>query len=93
MNKLRLFSDWWRTRKYLVFYLSLIFFLSIYIRGHGSYSRGELGDGQPGWPAVVRGLTVAQGDMGRGRVHSADGRRPLLPAHGSTRPEELGAGA
>jgi len=63
------------------------------VHGHGSCcSPGELGDGRPGWPAVVRGRAVAQGDMGRGRVHSAGGRRPLLPAHGSTRLEELGAG-
>ena len=41
MNKLLLFNDWWRNREYLVFYLSLFFFLSVCsmradVRGHGS---------------------------------------------------------
>ena len=90
MNKLRLFNDWWRNRKYLVFYLSLsLFFLlavcSMHadVHGHGSCcSPGELGDGRPGWPVVVRGRAAAQGDTGRGRAHSADGRRPQQAAGG-----------
>ena len=89
-RKLRLFNDWWRNRKYLVFYLSLsLFFLlavcSMHadVHGHGSCcSPGELGDGRPGWPAVVRGRAAAQGDTGRGRAHSADGRRPQQAAGG-----------